>query len=82
MKIDLSNPLMLPVIFGSVAMITSMILLLTTQPVNVVYTDHLQKKRINYTQVLLISAFMAVLIGSASGLILNNVPDINLSSNY
>lgn len=70
MKLDLTNPLMLPVLFGLAAMLTSIILLLSTKPPAVL--DRYGKK-IDYMQVVTISAFMAILIGAITGSLLYNV---------
>ena len=66
----MTNPLMLPILFGTVAMATSIILLLSTKPPVVLYTSN-SRQKISITQVIVISAFMAVLLGVLSAIFLN-----------
>lgn len=66
----MTNPLMLPILFGTVAMATSIILLFSTKPPVVLYTSN-SRQKISITQVIVISAFMAVLLGVLSAIFLN-----------
>jgi hypothetical protein len=83
MIVDLTNEYTLPILFGFVSIVTSMVILLSTQPESVVYYDGNRRKKVSYVQVAITSSAMGVLIALLSAIVLRNKNiQCKLSKNY